>query len=352
MADQRSLSWLLAPVHVAALATGAKSFCDNPVIGSPRLNRAGLHVARIRLAQRMTAWRRGRLAGLVGDEDRAAFHRDGFVIKRNFLPDADYHAVKQQVLAFSAPARHQFQGDAMTRRMTLDRSALASLPALRTVVESPQWLGLVRYVGSFRLEPLVYIQTIFAQVLPAERDPQTDLHADTFHSSVKAWLFLTDVAADQGPFVYVPGSHRMTRRQLAWERRASLTAAQSPDNESAHGSLRITPAAVRRLGFGEPRVFAVAQNTLIVADTLGFHARGVSAGPSARLEIWAYGRRNPFLPWLGLDPAAMPFVKGRAVPLHWSLLDALERFRVGRNPWRPEGISTALAPPGVIAGQG
>ncbi|HEY1301162.1 MAG TPA: phytanoyl-CoA dioxygenase family protein, partial [Stellaceae bacterium] len=221
MAGRRPLSWLLTPVHVAALATGAKSFCDNPVIGNPHLNRAGLHIARMRLAQRMTEWRRERLAGLVGDEDRAAFHRDGFVIKRDFLPDADYRAVKQQVLAFSAPARRQFQGDAMTRRICLDRRALASLPALRAVVDSPQWLGLVRYVGSFRLEPLVYIQTIFAQARPAHRDPQTDLHADTFHSSVKAWLFLTDVAADQGPFVYVPGSHRMTRRRLAWERRAS-----------------------------------------------------------------------------------------------------------------------------------
>jgi hypothetical protein len=346
------LAWLMAPVHVAAVATGAKSFCDNPVIGSRRLNRAGLHVARIRFAGRMTAWRRERLAALVSDEDRAAFARDGFVMKRDFLPADDYAALKKEVQSLAAPARQQVQGDALTRRIPLDRNVLGALPAVRALVENPQWLGLVRYVGSFRLEPLVYIQTIFAQALPARRDPQTDLHADTFHSSVKAWLFLTDVAADQGPFVYVPGSHRMTRRRLAWERRASLVAAQNPDRESAHGSLRISPAALRRLGFAEPRVFAVSQNTLIVADTLGFHARGISAAPSARLEIWAYGRRNPFLPWLGLDPAAMPLVKGRAVPLHWSILDMLERLQVTRNPWRREGVATALAPPGAAIGQG
>src|SRR6267154_6825695 len=70
------LSWLLAPLHVAALATGAKSFRDNPVIGSPRLNRAGLHVARVRLAHRMAEWRRRRLSALVCEEDRAAFERD------------------------------------------------------------------------------------------------------------------------------------------------------------------------------------------------------------------------------------------------------------------------------------
>ena len=67
-------------------------------------------------------------------------------------------------------------------------------------------------------------------------------------------------------------------------------------------ALRIMRTA-RRLGFGEPKAFAVPQNTLVVADTVGFHARGLSARPSVRVEIWAYGRRNPFLPWLGFDPA-------------------------------------------------
>ena len=86
--DMRSgpRSWLLAPIHVAALATGAKSFRDNPVIGSPSLNQAGLHVARMRLAQRMAEGRRERMAALVSADDRAAFDRDGFILKHDFLP--------------------------------------------------------------------------------------------------------------------------------------------------------------------------------------------------------------------------------------------------------------------------
>ena len=31
-----------------------------------------------------------------------------------------------------------------------------------------------------------------------------------------------------------------------------------------------------------------------------FHARGPSTGRSLRVEIWAYGRRSPFVPWAGL----------------------------------------------------
>jgi Phytanoyl-CoA dioxygenase (PhyH) len=340
-----SLRWLFAPVHLAALATRAKSFRDNPIIGSPALNRAGLHVARMRLACRVAEGRRARLAGQVCDDDRMAFQRDGFVVKRDFLPVAAFEAVTQQVFAFAGSARQQVQGDAITRRIALDRRALSRLPAVRAMVESPEWLGLVRYIGSFMLEPFLYIQTIFAQAREAPPDPQTRLHADTFHSTVKAWFFLANVSEDQGPFIYVPGSHRPTRRRLAWERRISLTAGRSSDFQSSRGSPRITMEELRRLGLGEPKVFAVPQNTLIVADTMGFHARGVSVRPSARAEIWAYGRRNPFLPWLGLDPAAIPGVKGRAVPLYWSAMDLRERLKLGRNPWRPAGIATPLSPP-------
>jgi hypothetical protein len=218
------------------------------------------------------------------------------------------------------------------------------------MVDSPEWLGLVRYVGSYMLEPQIYIQTIFSHVRQAPPDPQTRLHADAFHPSVKAWFFLTDVAEQDGPFIYVPGSHRPTRRRLSWERSASMTAACSADFQSARGSLRITQETVHRLGFGEPKAFAVPQNTLVVADTVGFHARGLSARPSVRLEIWAYGRRNPFLPWLGFDPAAMPLVKGRAVPLYWSAMDIAERLHLSSNPWQSAGTATPIEYPPFTTG--
>jgi hypothetical protein len=86
-------------------------------------------------------------------------------------------------------------------------------------------------------------------------------------------------------------------------------------------------------------------NPVIGSPSLNRAARGASARPSARAEIWAYGRRNLLSPWLGLDPAALPMIKGRAIPLHWTAMDLWETFNLGRNPWRCAGILTPLSPP-------
>lgn len=325
---------LLAPWWALQLATGAKAFSDNPLIGSRRLNALGLHVARVRLAHAMAWRRRGRLERLVSAADAEAFARDGFVCVRDFLPPDAFAALRAQVMAFEGPAREMVQGDTVTRRYALDPAALKAMPAARALLRERRWRGLVRYVGSFDAEPLTYIQTILSHRHDAPPDPQTSFHADTFHPTVKAWLFLTDVAGDEGPLTYVPGSHRVTAARLAWEKARSMEA-RGLDRMSARGSLRIEEAELAALGLPAPVRFAVPANTLVVADTNGFHARGPSVRPSTRVEIWAYGRRNPFLPWAGLDLGGLPGLAERRVPLWWALGDRFGRW-IGR-PWADAG---------------
>lgn len=334
--------YLLAPWWIAQLPTGAKAFCDNPVIGSPTLNRWGLHVARVRAADALARSRRKRLAHLVSAEDRAAFERDGFILRPNFLPQDAFDELKQQALGRKAPAREMLQGDTITRRIALDPEALAAMPAVAALLSRKDWRGLMRYVGSFDSEPIAYIQTILSHVNDSDPDPQTALHSDTFHATVKAWLFLTDVAEDEGPFVYVPGSHRMTAERLTWEKARSVRASSGLDRLSSRGSLRIAADELAALGLPAPKAFAVPANTLVVADTSGFHARGPSVRPSTRIEIWSYGRRNPFVPWTGLDALSLPGIAERRAPLSWAVRDRL-RGVLGQ-PWADVGLKTPGAP--------
>lgn len=339
--DARKKGWpnparlLLLPWWIVSLATGAKSFDDNPVIGSRRLNRMGLHAARARIAASMAAARRRRLEPLIDSIDAADFDRDGFIVKRDFLTPDAFEALRAQVLGYRAPAREMRQGDTLTRRFGLGRQALADLPAVRALFADRRWRGLTRYAWSFDAEPMFYIQTILPLSSPGEPDPQTALHADTFHATVKAWLFLTDVKADEGPFVYVPGSHRRTPERLQWEQARSIRASDL-DRLSRRGSLRVGRVELAALGLSPPIALAVPANTLVVADTSGFHARGVSARPSARVEIWAYGRRNPFTPWTGWHLASVPFIANRRAQLMWATRDRLARW-IGQC-WRDVGM--------------
>ncbi len=331
---------LLAPLWALQLLTGAKSFLDNPLIGSQRLNARGLHVGRVKLAAGMAAWRRRRLASKVRPDWREAFDRDGFVAIHDVVPPAQFPALREAMLAYRAPAREMRQGDAITRRMAIDPAMLAAIPALRGLLERRDITALFHYVASFRTTPLHYVQTIVSHFEGNEPDPQETLHADSFHSSLKAWLFLNPVAEDEGPFTYVRGSHRFTPERLAWEHRRSLPEPRTIDRLSARGSPRVSADDLAAMKLGAAEALAVPGNTLVVADTLGFHARGLSVRPGERVEIWSYARRNPFLPWLGGDLLSLPGIAERRVNWLWALRDRLEK-RIGQ-PWRPVGTRTAM----------
>jgi hypothetical protein len=335
---------LMTPVWAAQLATGTKSFERNALIGSRLLNEWGLHAARVGLAYRLAQARRRKLARLVSEEDRKAFDRDGFVLRPNFLPDEQFAALVAQVRAYRGPLREISEGDTIMRKVALDSRAVAALPALGAILQSSDWRGLVRYAGSRDAEPVVWVQSILRHACSGPADPQTFLHADTFHPTVKAWLFLTDVAEDAGPFTYVPGSHRLTAQRLEWERCMSLSARNSPNVEDRQGSFRIDPAELASLGLPQPRTFAVPANTLIVADTFGFHARGPSERPSLRVEVWAYGRRSPFLPWAALVPWTTSALGRRSI-WSWKFGDALESAGLKKNRWRARTGVSAFDPP-------
>lgn len=328
------------PWHCLQLATHAKSFQDNPVLGSARLNAMGLHVKRRQLAMHMAQLRRRQLASRLAPQDLANFERDGFFLRENFLPPERFKALRDEVRELRTLGWEMRQGKAVTRRLSLDSDVLAANPGCASVVRDAGMRDLISYASSNTGGITYQLQAILVDAVAAPMDPQTCLHADTFHPTAKAWLFLDDVEDDQGPFCYVPGSHRLTPERLAWEHQKSVGAATSSEQMHREGSFRISEAELASLGLPAPRRFAVPANTLVVADTSGFHARCASVQSSHRVEIYASLRRNPFLPWRGAHLFGLPLIAdhhmrwdirlkqwmGFAQRSHWKFLDRLNAY--------------------------
>jgi hypothetical protein len=337
MPARQLFRWWRAPIWLAALATGAKSFVDNPILGSRRLNAAGLHVQRVRLAHWFARQRRRRLASSVPPAWRERFDRDGFIALPDFLPPEAFAALRERILNGSWNSRAHRQGDTITRRVPVGPELLERVPELNRLLGEPRWTNLLAYVASTRGKPVYYVQTIIGGVIHGAPDPQLQLHADTFHPSLKAWLFLTDVADDGRPLTYVAGSHRLTAERLAWERDKSIKITSEGDRLSQRGSFRIAAEELPRLGLPEPTRFAVPANTLVAVDTHGFHARGDSDHPTLRVEIWAYCRRTPFLPWTGFDLLSWRPLAIRRAEWLARIVDWLDRLGVLKQHWQPAG---------------
>lgn len=283
----------LSPTRLALLLTAVKSFSAVGPIGDAGWNERGLHARRVQLACAFNRVRRARLRGLLSVELRARFDREGFVILPDFLPQPLFTALRQQVRALDTSVRERTEGSTLLSKIPIDAGVLRAVPALQQLRVDPRFVGLMAYGEGNRRPPLLFLQAVKQRPDLSAQDPQCDLHRDTFHPTVKAWLYLNDVAEQAGPLVYVPGSHRLDAARLAWEREKSIIATRDPHQRQS--SFRIDERELSALGCAAPCRLPVAANTLIVADTFGFHARGRSQRRSLRLEVWATGNRSPFL---------------------------------------------------------
>jgi hypothetical protein len=341
---RRALRWWRAPFWLMAIVTGAKSFADNPILGSRRLNAAGLHVWRLKAAHALANRRRARLAKLLPSDLRERFERDGFVVLRDFMPKDAFERLRSAIFGAELECRSHQQGDTITRRAAVGAEMRGRFPQLAALLDSPRWKGVMAYVASTRSEPLYYIQTIAGGVVDGPPDPQLELHSDTFHPSLKAWLFLTDVPEDGRPLTYVPGSHRLSPERLEWEQQKSVEILESGDRLSQRGSLRVRPEELAGLGLGPPVRFSVPANTLVAIDTWGFHARAGSDRPTLRVELWAYCRRTPFLPWTGADPLSWRRIAPRRAQWAAAIVDWLDRRGWMKQHWLPSGTRRPLEP--------
>lgn len=289
------------PYWLISIFSANKSYRANPIIGSPLLNRCGLHIARMLLSHAITHVKHLTLSPLLSAEKRRQYQEDGLLIIPDFLDQATFLTACNEIKNYDGNVQRFIQGDTATDWVRLHKKNQSKFPVCANLLNNRQTLNIMRFCGATLIPPLFYIQVIRHQFRKAKPDPQKQLHVDTFHPTMKSWLFLRDVTADTGPFMYVKGSHKLTWKRLKWEYKKSLENSTS----KIGGAFRASPSDLGTYFKQQPTKVLVPANTLVIVNTFGLHCRGDASGPQSRFEIWFHSRTNPFNPLSGVIATLM-----------------------------------------------
>lgn len=283
----------------------ARFFTSRKVIRAPVLNALGAQPVRMVFAR---GWLRARTA-LMRRPDMLHIAQDvrqrGFGTIADFLPDAELAALREQcarAMAGPDPRSGLLQhGPTARYGLSVDVAADA-VPLGQAFCSRPDLLDLLSYLEGKRIETAL-VNRVVERVIQGDGpvlDPETELHSDTYYSTHKLWLYLTDVTMECAPMVYVPGSQRVDRHLLAGMYRHSRRCFA----EGLPMSRRVPETEVAARGLQE-EIMAVPANTLLVANTFGYHRRVRGVAGKDRLAIHMSVRSQPFLFWTSATPQAM-----------------------------------------------
>ena len=282
-----------------------------PIIGSPLLNKLGLHTFRISLADTLLKLRRLQVSGFSRPDEFTEFKQNGVLALDNFLPEAEFQKLlaeiksTMQVVDEQYPIQNygdqgfgqkhnfkwgfdRFDGDTLNRFYSITDQQ----PHTQAFVNNKRLKSITRYLaGTYHDESKYDLYKLRHGKEDSNADSQKLIHRDTFHSAIKLWYFLEDVKPEHGPFHYAAGTNRMSRKRLAWEKQRSIKASL----ENKGGAFRISETELNKLKDGQLKSFPVKANTLVIADIRGFHCRGAALENQDRISIYANIRPSPYL---------------------------------------------------------
>lgn len=258
--------------------TGHKFFLTkkvHPLFARTGLMEKGLHIFRMVFARHAHALRH------KGFDE---FDNVGLMTFENFLPEDISKKVMQEISDFPMAESLQSMNN---ERVIEDYEHLSKLvhgwDIFNTCVKAvhrPQFDEAAREH---------FIQTSYVQRLknnPNNGDIQKVCHSDVFYPCLKYWYFPEGVTEEEGPFMYAKGSTSVTEEQLDYFYRESVAVCNDTwdrkrNKGHGEGSFRALPEDLQAMNLKLEPV-AVKPNTLVIADTSGWHCRGEVTRPSIR----------------------------------------------------------------------
>ena len=316
---------LISKVHERVRSPEAQDafkrwFDASPIYSGPIVaNRLGWQVMRT-VAKNSAAEVRGlRTLGAVPEKLTSALDRDGMVVIPDYLPTPSHDAVRTAFEQYGQSPHLRDIGEENGSHIRYrsgpvrsDRPDDDAATIISLLTRDPLMIGLAEHVIHRRVRPpvsLVYQHLELPPGVVDDHDREQLLHADKFYSCAKAIYCVEAVTETSSPFVYCPGSHRVTVERLRYERAmsirdAELRAGHLPrpggeiefDQIDFDRSRNVIGTDFReRLDLHE-RPLTCAANTLILVNNRGFHRRGVLAPGQSRKTLWVnfYPYQRPF----------------------------------------------------------
>ena len=262
-------------------------------IDSKLLNVLGVQVMRTVAAKTIHSMRRFPVPNELRDQVKA-IRKEGIVVIKDFLTREQFADLKEECLrlleAEDVPRVVHDHGAAKLEQINLLQiTTRQDYPRVFSLLEHPRLRDLVCIAEKRKVDFLKAHATLerLTQLQVDEEDREADLHVDTFFNTHKGWLYLDDVEIENSPFVFVPSSHRLSLDRL---RRTYLESLNTNT-----GSRRIRSKELEEHGHSE-EIYSCPVNTLVIANTCGYHRRHKGIPGRQRLALHFSFRANPFFP--------------------------------------------------------
>ena len=285
-----SLSELKGELRKQSAAFLGQVYSNEKFITS-ELNSLGLHIYRILLAHQIHEKRNPVLDGAAD-----SYSRNGYVKINNFLPLDEFRGLRER---FEKETHYN-----PSMKINFNDSSF--------FLRYPEFIVLIKkccHIRSLSADaPAGVPRSQFWNLQHDGTDPQYRFHTDTFHPVCKMWLYLGDIDKESGPLTLVKGSHQPTLHRLRWELETSL---MLPGSDLWHtrvqkggrpGPFRILEGSteeeelqeLERIGYNDIVRLTGAANTLIIANTRGFHKRGEACPGTPRQQLTVQYRSKAF----------------------------------------------------------
>jgi len=206
------------------------------------------------------------------------FDTEGVMMYEDFLPPDKAAAVKKEIETYPIIENIQPTNNIHT-------FARGITPAIYDLVFNSDLFKLCAEAAHRDKEDVAawnhFCHTTYVQSLentPGNGDIQKVCHSDVFYPCVKYWYFPNAVEEDQGPFLFARNSVELDFDRLDFHYRESVEVVKDTwdrrrNKGHGEGSFRAIDDDLDKMGLKlEP--ITCKPNTLVIANTSGFHCRG------------------------------------------------------------------------------